>query len=402
MRSLYIQLLNAKSDFFKMEAAGGITLVIAAIVALVIANSPLAFLYNHILNEVHFGIDIPGMHLNKSVLHWVNDGLMVIFFFLVGLEIKRELIRGQLAGFEKALLPTVAAIGGMAVPALIFWLINKETPATLSGWAIPSATDIAFALGVLALLGSRAPVSLKVLLTAIAVIDDLGAIIIIAIFYSHGLNILSLVVAGLALAALIILNRMNVGRISVYLFFSLILWLGVLESGVHATIAGVLAALCVPLHVRKRPDYSPSMVLEKRLHTVVAFAILPVFAFANAGVSFQGLSLHSLFDPVTLGIICGLFIGKQIGIFAVLFTMIKLKLSPRPAESTWVQIYGMSVLCGIGFTMSLFIGTLAYQNAMLQAEVRLGVMVGSLLSAFLGYMILRFAKRADTPASRYD
>jgi NhaA family Na+:H+ antiporter len=204
--------------FSRWKPQGGITLVIAAIVALVIANSPLAFLYNHILNEVHFGIDIPGMHLNKSVLHWVNDGLMVIFFFLVGLEIKRELIRGQLAGFEKALLPTVAAIGGMAVPALIFWLINKETPATLSGWAIPSATDIAFALGVLALLGSRAPVSLKVLLTAIAVIDDLGAIIIIAIFYSHGLNILSLVVAGLALAALIILNRMNVGRISVYLF----------------------------------------------------------------------------------------------------------------------------------------------------------------------------------------
>lgn len=402
MRSLYVQLLNAKSEFFRMEAAGGITLVAAAIVALVIANSPLAFLYNHILNEVHFGIDIPDMHLNKSVLHWVNDGLMVIFFFLVGLEIKRELVRGQLAGFEKALLPTVAAMGGMAVPALIFWLINMETPETLAGWAIPSATDIAFALGVLALLGSRAPVSLKVLLTAIAVIDDLGAIIIIAIFYSHGLNILSLVVAGLALAALIILNRMNVGRISVYMFFSLILWLGVLESGVHATIAGVLAALCVPLHVRKRPDYSPSMVLEKRLHTVVAFAILPIFAFANAGVSFQGLSLHSLFDPVTLGIICGLFIGKQIGIFAVLFTMIKLKLSPRPVESTWLQIYGMSVLCGIGFTMSLFIGTLAYQNALLQAEVRLGVMAGSLLSAFLGYMILRFAKRPDTPGSRYD
>lgn len=401
MTSLYTQLRRGTVNFFRLEAAGGIMLVLAAILALIIANSPWDYLYNHILNEIHFGFDVPYMHLEKSVLHWVNDGLMVIFFFLVGLEIKRELLRGQLAGFDKALLPTMAAIGGMAIPALIFWLINNDTPETLSGWAIPSATDIAFALGVMALLGSRAPMSLKVLLTAIAVIDDLGAIIVIALFYTHGLNIISLVIAAAALAAMVVLNRCKVLSLWPYLLFAMILWLGVLESGVHATIAGVLAALTIPLRTNN-PETSPSMMLEKRLHSGVVFIILPIFAFANAGVSFQGLSWHSLLDPVTLGIIGGLFVGKQIGIFAVLFIMISLRLSPRPTESTWLQMYGMAVLCGIGFTMSLFIGTLAYQNALLQAEVRLGVMVGSVLSAFTGYLILRFAKRPDSPATRYD
>lgn len=400
MSSIYEQLHRATLNFFRLEAAGGIALVLAAIVALIIANSPLNYLYIHILNEVHIGFDIPHMHLEKSILHWVNDGLMVIFFFLVGLEIKRELVSGQLASFNKALLPTVAAMGGMAVPALIFWFINKDTPETISGWAIPSATDIAFALGVMALLGSRAPVSLKVLLTAIAVIDDLGAIIVIALFYTHGLNVISLLIAAAALIAMFILNRCKVLSLWPYMFFAMILWLGVLESGVHATIAGVLAALTIPLRTNN-PETSPSMILEHKLHTAVVFFILPVFAFANAGVSFQGLSLHSLFDPVTLGIIGGLFVGKQIGIFAVLLMMISLRLSPRPEESTWLQLYGMSILCGIGFTMSLFIGTLAYQDALLQAEVRLGVMVGSLLSALTGFLILRFCK-GTAPASRYD
>lgn len=401
MTSIYTQLRAGTVNFFRLEAAGGITLVLAAAVALIIANSPWAFLYNHILNEVHFGLDVPHIHLDKSVLHWINDGLMVIFFFLVGLEIKRELIRGHLARFDKALLPAVAAVGGMAIPALIFYFINKDTPETLSGWAIPSATDIAFAIGVLALLGSRAPMSLKVLLTAIAVIDDLGAIIVIALFYTQGLNIASLIVGLCALVVMVVLNRLKVLRLWPYMLCALILWLGVLESGVHATIAGVLAALTIPLRTNN-PQTSPSMVLEKRLHGFVVFFVLPVFAFANAGVSFQGLSLHSLLDPVTLGIIAGLFAGKQIGIFIVLLVMIKLRLSPRPTETTWLQMYGMTVLCGIGFTMSLFIGTLAYQNALLQAEVRLGVMVGSLLSAITGYLILRFAKRPDSPASRYD
>ncbi len=401
MASIYTQIRRARVAFYRLEAAGGIMLVAAAALALVIANSPLAYLYNHILNEVHFGPQVPHMHLDKSILHWINDGLMVVFFFVVGLEIKRELVRGQLAGFEKALLPVVAAIGGMAVPALIFWFINQDTPETISGWAIPAATDIAFAIGVMALLGSRAPISLKILLTAIAVIDDLGAIVVIALFYTQGLSLMALVVAAAALCGMAVLNRMKVMSVWPYMMLALLLWLSVLESGVHATIAGVLAALCIPLRT-EGSQKSPSMLLEKKLHGVVTFFILPVFAFANAGVSMVGLSLESLLDPVTLGIISGLFVGKQVGIFVILFLMISIGLSPRPAESTWLQIYGMSLLCGIGFTMSLFIGSLAYQDASLQAEVRLGVMVGSLLSAFAGYMVLRYAPRRDSPASRYD
>lgn len=401
MTSLYAQIRRARVSFFRLEAAGGILLVAAAVLALVIANSPLAFVYNHVLNDIHFGLRVPHTHLDKSVLHWINDGLMVIFFFVVGLEIKRELVRGQLAGFDKALLPVVAAMGGMAVPALIFWLINQGDQATISGWAIPAATDIAFAIGVMALLGSRAPLSLKILLTAIAVIDDLGAIIIIAIFYTHELSIMALLIAAIILGVMAALNRMKVLSIWPYILLALLLWVVVLESGVHATIAGVLAALCIPLRVEAGRK-SPSMALEKKLHGVVTFFILPVFAFANAGVSLAGLSPESLFDPVTLGIIGGLFAGKQIGIFVVLLLMIGLRLSQRPAEATWLQIYGMSLLCGIGFTMSLFIGNLAYQNEFLQAEVRLGVMVGSLLSAIVGYMVLRLAPRRNTPAARYD
>ncbi len=390
MSSIYAQLRRASVSFYRLEAAGGIMLVLAAVLALVVANSAAAPLYHHILNDVPVGVKVPHVHLEKSILHWVNDGLMVIFFFLVGLEIKRELVRGQLSGFDKALLPVVAAVGGMAVPALIFWFINKDTPETLAGWAIPSATDIAFAIGVMALLGSRAPVSLKVLLTAIAVIDDLGAIIVIALFYTQGLSLNILALAFLALAAMMLLNKRGVLRLWPYMLLAVILWLAVLESGIHATIAGVLAALCIPLRT-PNPETSPSMKLEKRLHGVVAFAILPLFAFANAGISFQGLSLHHLFDPVTLGIIGGLFFGKQLGIFAVLLVMIKLRWSPRPVECTWLQMYGMTLLCGIGFTMSLFIGNLAYQDALAQTEVRLGVMVGSVLSAVCGYMILRYA-----------
>lgn len=401
MAGIYAQFRKARAAFYRREAAGGIMLVAAACVALVIANSALAPLYGHILNGVYVGFDAPYMHLEKSILHWINDGLMVVFFFLVGLEIKRELVHGRLAGFDKALLPAAAAIGGMAVPALVFWFFNRDTPETLSGWAIPAATDIAFAIGVMALLGSRAPVALKILLTAIAVIDDLGAIIVIALFYTQGLNIVSLLIGTAALCAMFMLNKCGVLRLWPYTILALILWLGVLESGVHATIAGVLAALCIPLRT-ENPETSPSMALEKKLHGVVTFFILPVFAFANAGVSFKGLSPDSLFDPVTFGIIAGLFLGKQIGIFTVLFIMIKCRLSPRPAESTWMQIYGMAVLCGIGFTMSLFIGSLAYQDALLQAEVRLGVMTGSLLSALAGYLILYFAPKPDSPAARYD
>lgn len=385
MSRLYQQLRKTKSDFFQLEAAGGIILVVCAILALVIANSPWATLYNDGLHEVHI--------LGKSVQHWINDGLMVIFFFLVGLEIKRELIVGQLSRFDQAILPALAALGGMVVPAAIFWFINRDIPENLSGWAIPSATDIAFALGVLALLGSRVPVSLKILLTAIAVIDDLGAIVIIALFYAHGLDVNALIVAACTLVILFIMNRRNVTFIPAYIFVAVILWLGVMESGIHATIAGVLAALFIPLRSKKDLEYQPLVIMEDRLHPWVVYAILPLFAFANAGVSFAGMSLHSLFDPVTWGIICGLFFGKQIGIFIVFLIVIGLKLSPRPQDSTWLQLYGVAILCGIGFTMSLFIGGLAYQNDLLQSEVKLGVMVGSVLSALCGYILLRVGSR---------
>lgn len=395
MVSIYTQLRKSRLAFFRMEAAGGIILVLAALLALLMANGPWASFYHYFLNDVHIGPHIAHTHLNKSILHWINDGLMVIFFFVVGLEIKRELVQGQLAGFDKALLPLAAAIGGMAVPALIFWFINKDTPASLSGWAIPSATDIAFAIGVLALLGSRAPIGLKVLLTAIAVIDDLGAIMVIALFYTQGLSLTSLLLGMMALIGMVILNKCGVVRLWPYMLLAIILWLGVLESGIHATIAGVLAALCIPLRT-PTPDTSPAIMLEKKLHGVVAFGILPIFAFANAGVPLAGLSLHNLFDPITLGIIAGLFVGKQIGIFTVLVLMIKCRWSPRPAECSWLQLYGMTVLCGIGFTMSLFIGNLAYADALAQTEVRLGVMVGSVLSALYGYLILRFAPPRQT------
>lgn len=377
-----------------MEAAGGVLLVMAALLALVIANTPLFGFYDHVLNgmKFRFGFVSPdtgfNLQLEKSILLWINDGLMALFFFLVGLEIKRELVEGELSTRDRALLPILAAIGGMAAPAAIFWFINRDTPENLAGWAIPSATDIAFALGVLALLGSRAPVSLKILLTAIAVIDDLGAIIIIALFYSHGLNPVPFYFAAMALAGLFILNRNNVCALAPYVLLSLLLWVSVLESGVHATLAGVAAALFLPTRSKKDPEYSPLKTLEHSLHPWIVFGVLPVFAFANAGVPFAGMGLHSLVDPVTLGIVLGLFIGKQLGIFAVLVLAINSGLSPKPAGTSWLQLYGVSVLCGIGFTMSLFIGGLAYQDVVMQSSVRLGVLLGSVISAGAGYLIL--------------
>jgi len=402
MRQFFIKTMGFTKDFFHMEAAGGLLLVAAALLALIVANTPLFGFYDHLLNGVkfRFGFISPGtgfdLQLEKSILLWINDGLMAFFFFLVGLEIKRELVEGELSTRDRALLPILAAVGGMLVPEAIFWFINRDTPENLSGWAIPSATDIAFALGVLALLGSRAPVSLKILLTAIAVIDDLGAIIILALFYSHGLSEVPFYFAGASLIGLFLLNRYNVCNIAAYTILSIILWVSVLQSGVHATLAGVAAALFVPMHSLKDNEYSPLKTLEPSLHPWIVFSVLTIFAFSNAGVPFAGMGWHSMIDPVTLGIVLGLFFGKQLGIFTVLFLTIKCGLSPKPEGTTWLQLYGVSVLCGIGFTMSLFIGGLAYQDIEVQSSVRLGVLVGSLVSAGAGYFILSRAAVSST------
>lgn len=391
---------QAVRDFFRMEASGGILLVIAAILAILIANSPLYDVYHHFLNEVRFRIgfdDLTGgfdLEIKKSVLLWINDGFMAIFFLLVGLEIKRELVGGELSSRSRALLPALAAVGGMVVPAAIYYFINMDSPENLSGWAIPAATDIAFALGILSLLGTKAPVQLKILLTAIAVIDDLGAILIIAIFYSEDIAFGPLYVAGASLLGLAALNAKCVHRVTPYMLLGLILWVAVLKSGVHATLAGVITAFFVPYYAPKR-DYYPCKHLEHVLHPWVAFGILPIFAFANAGVPFTGMGLHSLADPVTLGITLGLVVGKQIGIFTILFLAIKSGLSPKPKNATWLQLYAVSVLCGIGFTMSLFIGGLAFDDLHHQASIRLGVLVGSTISALAGFLILYFAKPAQ-------
>ena len=380
--------------FFKMEAAGGIILMVMTVLALIIANSPLNAIYHYVLNDVMFRIgfsDPTGYNLlvEKPLLLWINDGFMAIFFFLIGLEIKRELLEGELSSRDRALLPSLAAIGGMAAPAAIFWYINQGDAEMLRGWAIPAATDIAFALGVLALVGSRAPVSLKVLLTAIAIIDDVGAILIIAIFYSDQIYMNAFIYALMALAAMLFLNLRNVARTAPYVILGIILWVAVLKSGLHATLAGVVAALFIPLRC-KAVGHSPVKEMEHTLHPWVSFVILPIFALANAGVPFSGMSLSSLLEPVTLGIILGLFIGKQVGIYLILWLTIVSGLSPMPKGANWWQMYAVSLLCGIGFTMSLFIGALAYDGVEMQASVRLGVLTGSFLSATMAYLILRY------------
>jgi NhaA family Na+:H+ antiporter len=393
--------LSAIRDFFRMEAAGGIILVIAAALAVVVSNSPLAGLYDSFLN-LPTQVRVGALDIDKPLLLWINDGLMAIFFFLVGLEIKRELLEGELSTISQAALPAVAAVGGMAVPALIYVLINLGQPQNLNGWAIPAATDIAFALGVMALLGNKVPLSLKVLLTAIAVFDDLGAIIVIALFYTADLSLLSLYLALGGLAVLVVLNLVGVTRTAPYIVIGVLIWVCVLKSGVHATLAGVAIGLTIPLRATDAEGHSPLRHLEHGLHRWVAFAILPIFAFANAGISFDGIGLHSFMDPVQLGVSAGLFIGKQIGVFGVLFLMIRFGLARMPAGANWIQLYGVSVMCGIGFTMSLFIGGLAWQHADFDASVRLGVIAGSVLSAAAGFLILGFgavAKPAEGAAA---
>lgn len=387
------KIADATRHFFHMEASGGILLVIASSLAIIIANSSLTGFYDYVLNGLHFNVgpkDFAGgaFYIDKSMLHWINDGLMAVFFFLVGLEIKRELTIGALSNKASAILPVVAAVGGMIVPAIIYAAINKSNPETMAGWAIPCATDIAFALGVMSLLGDRVPLSAKILLTAIAIIDDLGAILIIALFYSDGLHYYALLGAIIPIVGLVLLNRMNVGRRLPYILLGIILWALVLKSGVHATMAGVLTALLIPVTVPNEKR-SPAARLEHDLHPWVVFLILPLFGFANAGVPFTGMGLQSFMEPVTLGIILGLFIGKQLGVFGAMGLAIKSGLCPKPEGADWRQLYGVSLLCGIGFTMSLFIGGLAFTAEEMQASVRLGVLAGSLISAVAAYILIR-------------
>ncbi len=373
--------------FFKLEAASGLVLLFAAIIALYISNSELSELYFSSLNKYIF-IGINEFGLKLSVIHWINDVLMAIFFFFVTLEIKREFLQGELSDIKQALLPIIAAVGGMVIPALLYVYINFGDSQTLKGWAIPSATDIAFSLGVLSLLGRRVPISLKVFLTALAIIDDLGAIIIIALFYSGDLSIKYLSLMLTAFIGLLVINKFDIKKFLPYLLVGLFLWDFTHNSGIHATIAGVLMALTIP-HRKKENDFSLLLKVEHAISPYVAFGIMPLFAFANAGVSLEGLSFSSLLDKVPLGIVLGLFVGKQLGVFLFSYVSIKLKIAKMPSNSNWFNFYGVGILTGIGFTMSLFVGNLAFaENLQYMDGVKIGVLTGSLLSTLAGYFLI--------------
>ena len=373
--------------FFKLEAASGLVLFFAAIIALIVSNSNLSELYFSTLDKYLF-IGINNFGLKLSVLHWINDALMAIFFFFVTLEIKREFLQGELSNIKQALLPIIAAVGGMLVPALFYVFINLGDSETLNGWAIPSATDIAFSLGVLSLLGKRVPLSLKVFLTALAIIDDLGAILIIAIFYSGDLSIKYLSLMLLAFIILLIINKFNIKKFLPYLIVGIFLWDFTHNSGIHATIAGVLLAMTIP-HRKKEKDFSLLIKVEHAISPYVAFGIMPLFAFANAGVSLEGLTFGSLLNKVPLGIVLGLFVGKQLGVFLFSYISIKTKIAQMPNNSNWFNFYGVGVLTGIGFTMSLFVGNLAFaENIQYMDGVKIGVLTGSLLSTLFGYFLI--------------
>ena len=379
--------------FFKLEAASGLVLLFSAIIALYLSNSTFSETYFNIL-KIYFFIGIDQFGLKLTVLHWVNDVLMVIFFFLVTLEIKREFIQGELSNRKQALLPFIAAIGGMLVPALIYIFININSSETLNGWAIPTATDIAFSLGVLSLLGKRVPLSLKVFLTALAIIDDLGAIVIIAFFYSSKLNFIYLLLIFLTFILLIVLNKFGIKKFIPYLFFGLFLWFFTHESGIHSTISGVLLALTIP-HRKKQNDYSLLLKVEHSIAPYVAFMIMPLFALANAGVSLEGLKFNSLFSVVPLGILLGLFLGKQIGVFLFSYISIKLNITEMPNNANWLNFYGVGILTGIGFTMSLFVGNLAFvENIEYMGGVKIGVLTGSLLSTIVGYFLILITRKS--------
>ena len=379
--------------FFKLEAASGLVLLFAAILALIISNGQLSDIYFSFL-EKYIILGTKEFGLKLSVLHWINDVLMAIFFFFVSLEIKREFLQGELSNPKQAMLPIIGAVGGMAVPALFYIIINYSDSTTLNGWAIPSATDIAFSLGVLSLLGKRVPISLKVFLTALAIIDDLGAIVIIAFFYSGNIEIKYLILMLVSVILLVGLNKFKVKSFIPFLVVGVFLWDFTHQSGIHATIAGVLLALTIPHNIKKNKE-SMLLKLEHGLSPYVAFGIMPVFAFANAGVSLEGLTFKTLLNPVPLGIVLGLFFGKQIGVFVLSYISIKLKFADKPTGSTWPALYAVSILTGIGFTMSLFVGNLAFANNLEYIDgVKIGVLTGSLLSTLFGYfLLLIFSKK---------
>jgi len=384
-------MLKSLNDFLRLESAGGIVLVAAAIAAMLLDNSPLAGVYDRFLH-LPVEIRIGPLYIAKPLLLWINDGLMAVFFFLVGLELKRELIEGELSQPSNIVLPAVGAVGGMLVPALIYSIFNWGDEIAMKGWAIPAATDIAFALGILTLLGKRVPTSLKVFLVSLAIFDDIGAIVIIALFYSKGLSTEALIIASGAIAVLFVMNRRGVSEFAPYAFVGIVLWIAVLKSGVHATLAGVVLAMFIPMKHRERPDYSPLRALEHDLHTGVAFVILPLFAFANAGINLTGVNLDYILHPVPVGIALALFFGKQIGVFGFCWLTIKLGVAKLPEGSGWSGVYGIALLCGVGFTMSLFIGALAFEDLGDPGfDERLGIVIGSLISGVAGYFILRKA-----------
>ena len=373
--------------FFKLEAASGLILLFAAIIALYLSNSFFSNYYFDILN-IHFLIGTENFGLDLSVIHWINDVLMAVFFFVVTLEIKREFLQGELSKPKRALLPIIGAVGGMLVPALVYIIINLENGYTLRGWAIPSATDIAFSIGVLSLLGKRVPVSLKVFLVALAIIDDLGAILIIALFYSSDLQYIYLLLMLATFILLLVLNKFKIKKFTPYLLFGIFLWYFTHGSGIHATISGVLLATVIP-HKDKEKDFSLLLKMEHLLSPYVAFGIMPLFALANAGVVLEGMSFNTMLSPVPLGIICGLFIGKQLGVFIFSYLSVKFKIAEMPSNSNWIKFYAVGILTGIGFTMSLFVGNLAFVDYPQNLDgVKIGVLTGSFLSALIGYFML--------------
>ncbi|UVL41639.1 Na+/H+ antiporter NhaA [Pseudomonas sp. B21-040] len=379
--------------FFQLEAASGLLLIAAAALALIINNSSLSWLYSGLL-DTPVVAQIGALKIAKPLLLWINDGLMAMFFLLIGLEVKREVLDGQLSQPSQIVLPGAAAIGGMVVPALVYWFLNRDDPTALGGWAIPMATDIAFALGVLALLGKRVPVSLKLFLMTLAIIDDLGAIIVIAIFYSGTLSTLSLALAAACIIALITMNRLGVVKLGPYMIIGLILWVCVLKSGVHATLAGVTLAFCIPLRT-KNAEPSPLLTLEHALHPWVAYGILPLFAFANAGLSLSGITVESFTHHVPMGIAIGLLLGKTVGVFGLTWLAVKIGIATLPQGANWGQVLGVAMLCGIGFTMSLFVGSLAFEPGVSDyaGMDRMGILTGSILAALIGYAVTAMASR---------
>lgn len=379
---------NSIIDFFKLESAGGILLIFAALLGMLCANTFLAEYYELLLSTP-VEIRVGALNIAKPLLLWINDGLMAIFFFLVGLELKRELVEGELSDKRNIILPGVGAIGGMLFPALIYLYFNHDSMAR-DGWAIPAATDIAFALGALSLLGSRVPISIKIFLTSLAIFDDVGAIIIIAIFYTSKISLTALIVVACCIPVLALLNRRNVISSSPYILIGIIMWIATLKSGVHATLAGVVMAMFIPMRSKKDPSVSPLITLEHDLHSIVAFFVLPVFAFANAGISFAGVGIEQVLHSASIGIALGLFLGKQVGIFGCCWLAVKLSFAKLPEGMNWTSLYGTAALCGIGFTMSLFIGSLAFEGNghNMFFDERLGIVIGSLISGLFGYLIL--------------